>query len=206
MADFRGTFRDLAAAAAIVASAVGILTAAPASAQQLVYRFQDPSFGGNPFNAEHLMAIANIDRPAAPKEAVTPPLTEQQLIVQQIQSRLLSSLTSNLVSTITNAKPGQSGEFTLGDQIIRYTKTTTETRVTFINTVTGEQNEIVIPTTPTGSASATAQGTSAEQQILSSSANSLGVLAGISASGTNGVTNSAVSSQFSDLPAGPPPL
>lgn len=186
--------------------AMVFLVAAPASAQQLSHRFQDPSFGGNPFNADHLMAIANIDRPDKPQDPATPPLTEQQLIVQQIQSRLLSSLTTNLVSTIQNAKPGQSGEFTLGDQIIRYSRTATETRVTFINTITGEQSEIVIPANSTGlpGASVGGQSASAETQILSSSSASLGVLTGASSMGA--VPGSYAASQYSDLPAGPPPL
>lgn len=189
-------------------AATALFVAAPASAQQIVHRFQNPSFGGNPFNAEHLLAIANLDRPAAPKEPTTPPLTEQQLIVQQIQSRLLSSLSSNLVSTIQNAKPGQSGEFTLGDQIIRYTKSATETRVTFINTTTGEETEIVIPSGTTGSAlgGVGVQSASAEQQILGSSSTSLGVLAGMSGPRTGNAGAGAAGSQFSDLPAGPPPL
>lgn len=179
--------------------AVATGSAAPASAQDLVHTFINPSFGGNPFNSDHLLAIANIDRPAAPVAPTDPPLTEQDLIAQQLQSRLLSALTSDLVSTILNATPGQSGEFVLGTQRISYTRTTTETRVTFLNTVTGETTELVIPVSGSNSASLSAQGVSAEQALSATSNSVNGAL-------NAGSPTNSLSAAVTEIPLGAPPL
>lgn len=193
-----------ASALAIVgALAIGALPS-QATAQELVHTFIDPSFGGNPFNAEHLMAIANIHRPSEPKKPEEPPLTEQELIAQQIQSRLLSSLTSNLVFTIQNARPGDSGEFVLGDQIIRYVRTDTETRVTFVNTRTGETSEIVIPVT--AARAFAAQGASPEQIIASDLFGGGGSSGDMVTSIQAGQKPAGLSPSAAEIPAGPPPL
>jgi len=119
--------------------------AAQATAQELTQRFINPSFGGNPFNSDHLRGIAALDRPPSPSQSATSGLSEQQLLVRQIQSRLLSSLSSGLVEAITGASPGTSGEFIIGDQRITYERTLTEIRLTFFNETTGETTEIVLP-------------------------------------------------------------
>ncbi len=132
---------------AIVAVALAALAAAPsaAEAQELVHRFINPSFGGNPFYSEHLLGIANIHRPDAPEEPEDPVPTEEEQLVAQLQSSLNAQVQSQILDRIRNARPGQTGEFTLGEQRISFTRTATETRVTFVNTRTGERREIVIP-------------------------------------------------------------
>jgi len=133
----------LAAAAGVALAA--IVAAAPASAQELVHRFVSPGFGGNPFNADYLLNTANIHRPSEPEPPAEPAPSEEELIARQIQARFLSQLSSDISSAIQNAQPGDSGEFTLGDQIIRFTRTATETRITFVNGRTGTSSELVIP-------------------------------------------------------------
>lgn len=138
----------------IVAAGLLCMIAAPgtaAYAQELTHRFLNPAFGGNSFNYDHLMGTAQIHRPVAPTDA-TGRLTEQQLLVRQIQSRLLSSLSQGLIEAVTGAAPGTSGEFTIGDQVITYERTLTEIRLVFFNTTTGETTEIILPVinNPTG--------------------------------------------------------
>jgi curli production assembly/transport component CsgF len=124
-----------------------MLTAAPstAHAQELVHRFINPSFGGNPFYSDHLLGIANIHRPKEPKEPGEPVPTEEELLIRQLQSSLNSQAQSEILAAIRNARPGQSGDFTLGIQRISFTRTTTETRITFLNTETGATRQIVVP-------------------------------------------------------------
>ena len=134
----------------ILACAAGVLVlsgaaASGAQAQELTHKFINPAFGGNPFYSDHLLATANIDRPKAPKEPTPPAASEEELIARQIRGRFLSNLSFDVVDAINAAKPGESGEFVFGDQRINFTKTTTETRITFTNTRTGEVNNIVIP-------------------------------------------------------------
>lgn len=135
-------------------TAVSALAAAPAQAQDLVHHFIDPSFGGNPFYSDHLLAIANIDRPAQPTTPTTTP-TQEDLIAQQLQARLLSTLSGNILDSINNAKVGDTGNFALGNQTISFSKTATETTVTFTNTTTGEVNTVVIPADGASSSSTT---------------------------------------------------
>ena len=132
-----------------------VSAAAPsaAQAQELVHRFINPSFGGNPFYSEHLLGIANIHRPSAPEEPADPVPTEEEQLVAQLQSSLNAQVQSQILDRIRNARPGQTGEFTLGEQRVSFTRTATETRVTFVNTRTGETRLIVVPVANSGSTS-----------------------------------------------------
>lgn len=133
-------FKTCAVAAAAIAS-LGF-AASEARAQQLKHEFINPSFGGNPFYSDHLLGIATIHRPKEPQD---PPLTQDELLIRQIQSRLAGQVAADIETRIAQARPGETGEFVLGDQVVRFTRTTTETRVTFLNTRTGETSELVIP-------------------------------------------------------------
>lgn len=158
--------------AATAAFALAALAAVPsaAQAQELVHRFINPSFGGNPFYSEHLLGIANIHRPEQPEDEPRPLPTEEETLVNQLRSSLNAQVQSQILDRIRNARPGQSGNFTLGDQQISFTRTATETRVTFVDTKTGETRVIVIPvpganTGTLGAGTAVAAGRSPEQAL-----------------------------------------
>lgn len=119
---------------------------AGASAQEMVQTFKDPSFGGNPFYSDHLLTIAGYHRPSPPTVVTSP----EDLLASQLRAQLTSTLSTNILTTITTAKAGDSGNFTVGSQQISFTKTATETTVTFTNTKTGEVSTIVIPVVKTG--------------------------------------------------------
>lgn len=185
--------------AAVVAGGIAMASMVPsaAQAQELVHQFTNPSFGGNPFNSEHLRAIAELDRPEAPEDDAGTPSPEE-LLASQIRSQLTSGLSFTILQAIQNATPGQSREFILGDQKISFVRTTTETRVTFTNTRTGETSELVIPVNPgaTGSASAMSSMANGSAEQLLGAAGST-PLTGQSAA-NQGATNQSL------LP--PPPL
>lgn len=124
-----------------------LAVAAPASAQELKFEFNNPSFGGNPFNSDHLLGTATAQRPERKSDGAggNGQLTEAQLFARQIQSRLLSALSSSVVEAITGADPGTSGEFVVGDQRISYERTLTEIRLTIFDDSTGENTQIVVP-------------------------------------------------------------
>jgi curli production assembly/transport component CsgF len=166
-------------AGSMVAAMLACAAVSPAHGQDLVHQFTNPSFGGNPFNSAHLLGVAAINRPAAPETASQRfGLTEQQLLVRQIQSQLLSSLSQGLVTAITGANPGDSGSFVIGDQRITYSRTLTEIRLTFFNSTTGETTEIILPVinnTPAAAAAAMAAYTAPEALLTS---NGGGLVAG----------------------------
>ena len=157
-------------AAAAMALVVLVAGSSAAQAQELVHRFINPSFGGNPFYSEHLLGIANIHRPAQPTEPADPLPTEEEQLVAAIQSSLNSQNQSQILERIRNAQPGQTGNITLGDQQISFVRTATGTRVTFFNTKTGETRVIVVPVSGTntgtfGTGTAVAAGQSPEQAL-----------------------------------------
>lgn len=160
--------RDRAGMVAVVVAslATSAVTAGPAQAQDLVHRFIDPSFGGNPFYSDHLRAIAANDRPAAPTTPTTTP-TQEELIAQQLRAQLLSRLSGNILDQIQNAPVGGTGNFTVGTQQISFVRTATATTVTFTNPKTGEVNTVVIPAS-NASASASASASAASARIAAS--------------------------------------
>jgi len=131
--------------AAILFASAALVVSSPASAQELVHTFTNPSFGGNPFYSDHLIGIANIHRPDAPEEPQEDPPSEEELLAAQLRSQFLSQLTGEIRRRIQTAQPGDSGEFELGDQRISFVRTATETQITFLNTRTGETRRVVIP-------------------------------------------------------------
>ncbi len=135
--------------------------ATPVSAQELKFEFRNPSFGGNPFNSDHLLATATAQRPPQKSNGAngTGELTEAQLFARQIQSRLLSALSSSVVEAITGSDPGTSGEFTVGDQKISFERTLREIRLSIFDNSTGETTDIVVPVLTLNTANAAAAST-----------------------------------------------
>jgi curli production assembly/transport component CsgF len=152
-----------------IAALVGAVAAASAptaaQAQELTHRFINPSFGGNPFYSDHLLGIANIHRPDEPEEPAAPAPTEEELLARQLQARFLSQLSTSIRDQIENAQPGQSGAFDFGNQRISFTRSQTETRVTFVNTATGETRVIVIPVPGSGSSALAASAGTARAPV-----------------------------------------
>jgi curli production assembly/transport component CsgF len=171
------SFIRKAAAALVGAAFSSFLLVSEAGAQELTHRFINPSFGGNPFYSDHLLGTANIHRPDEPEEPEEPPISEEELLASNLRSRFLSQTQSQILDAIQNAQPGQSGEFTLGDQRISFTRTATETRVTFFNPRTNETRVVVIPVTSSGGSrfgfgapavSATGRASASAEQALGS--------------------------------------
>lgn len=161
---------------AVAVAAVSMASAA--SAQELKFQFINPSFGGNPFNSDHLLAIATAQRPERPasEDGTTGELTEAQLFARQIQSRLLSALSSSVVEAITGSSPGTTGEFTVGDQKISFERTLSEIKLTIFDNTTGENTVISVPvlnfTNNAAASAALSASTSAESSLMSSSSSS----------------------------------
>ncbi len=151
-------------------AAAALLASGTAQAQEITHRFINPSFGGNPFYSDHLLGIANIHRPEEPEEPGTPPVTEEELLARQLQARLLSQLSTEIQSRIANARPGDTGEFEFGNQRISFTRSATETRVTFVNTTTGESRLVIIPVPGTRASASASANASAEQALGATSA------------------------------------
>lgn len=121
------------------------LMSTAAASQDMVYEPVNPSFGGNPFNSAHLLGIANAQNdfkdPKA-KEAGS----QADIFARQLQSRLLSALSSQIVDAIFGENPQESGTIRFGGQTIEFVRGLEEVTLTITDDATGEVTTIVIPT------------------------------------------------------------
>ena len=142
-----------------------------ANAQDLVYQPVNPSFGGNPFNSAHLLAIANaqndFERPV--EEATSQ--DELDRFVRSLQSRLLSSLSTQVANAIFGEDAQDEGRIVFGDQTIEFVRTLDGIQLT-ITEADGSTTVITIPvfTTdfPEDDADADAEGSSGKTQTSQS--------------------------------------
>jgi len=125
--------------------AIFLALAAPISAQDLSYEPIDPSFGGNPFNSAHLLGVANAQNDYDdPDRAATN--SQADIFARQLQSRLLSALSSQIVDAIFGDNPQERGTISFGGQTINFVRGLTEITLTITDNATGEVTTIVIPT------------------------------------------------------------
>nr|WP_283254912.1 curli assembly protein CsgF [Marivita sp. GX14005] len=126
---------------------MGAILSGPVHAQDLVFQFTNPSFGGNTFASSHLLSLADIQNQHTEKEKSASRATSSQsdLFVRQLQSRLLSSLSSGLSEVITGAQPGDTDTIVIGDQQIFYERSLENIRVQITNLLDGSSTEIVLP-------------------------------------------------------------
>jgi len=111
-------------------TAVGALTAIPAgeaAAQDMVYRPKNPSFGGNPFNSDHLRALAEIQRQAERRRFDTDPIDD---FSDTLQRRLLSELARDITDAIFGENPQEEGTFTIEGLIVSFRRIGGQVEVT----------------------------------------------------------------------------
>ncbi|WP_238550554.1 curli assembly protein CsgF [Blastomonas sp. AAP53] len=119
--------------------------ASPALAQDIVYQPINPSFGGNPFNSNHLLGVANAQNDFT-NPASSSTNSQADIFARQLQSRLLSALSSQIVTAIFGDNPQESGTISFGGQTVNFIRSLTEVTITIINDDTGEETVIVVPT------------------------------------------------------------
>jgi curli production assembly/transport component CsgF len=124
---------------------VGML-AAPVMAQDLTYQPINPSFGGNPFNSSHLLGIANAQNDYKDPRATSSGGSQADIFARQLQSRLLSALSSQIVDAIFGENPQESGTISFGGQTIQFVRGLENVTLTISNDDSGETTTIVVPT------------------------------------------------------------
>ena len=136
----RRSFHSFALGAILLACA-----ATPAAAQDITYQPVDPSFGGNPFNSAHLLGIANAQNKYKDPSAKTSN-SQADIFARQLQSRLLSALSSQITDAIFGDNPQQHGTITFGGQTIVFDRGLEDVTLTITDDDTGEVTTIVVPT------------------------------------------------------------
>jgi len=121
-----------------------VVFAAPAAAQDVVYRPISPTFGGNPFNSNHVLGVANANNDTRDPRATTSN-SQADIFARQLQSRLLSALSSQIVDAIFGDNPQESGTISFGGQTIEFFRSLDEVTLIIRNDDTGEETRIVVP-------------------------------------------------------------
>ena len=111
----------------------------------LLYKPINPSFGGDSFNSNHLQGLAasqNQHKESSSSESQT--TTERFL--SMLQSRLYSSLASQVAEAIFGEDAQPNGTLLFDDQQITFTNDGTSIHLTVTDFSTGQVTNIVIPT------------------------------------------------------------
>lgn len=122
----------------------GVLLASPLAAQDIVYQPISPTFGGNPFNSNHVLGVANANNNTRDPRASTSN-SQADIFARQLQSRLLSSLSSQIVNAIFGDNPQESGTISFGGQTIEFFRSLSEVTIIIRDDSTGEETRIVVP-------------------------------------------------------------
>jgi curli production assembly/transport component CsgF len=121
-----------------------VLCSGGASAQDLVYTPINPTFGGNSFNSAHLLGIANAQNDYRDPNSTTGS-SQGDIFARQLQSRLLSAVSSQLVDAIFGENPQESGTISLGGQTIDFNRDLENVTITITDDATGEITTIIVP-------------------------------------------------------------
>lgn len=115
-----------------------------AIAQDIVYEPVNPSFGGNPFNSNHLLGVANAQNDYRDPRTSSNS-SQADIFARQLQSRLLSALSSQIIDAIFGDNPQESGTISFGGQTIKFFRSLDSVTITITNDETGEETVIVVP-------------------------------------------------------------
>lgn len=126
------------------AAAAGLSFAFNAQAQDLVHEPISPTFGGNPFNSNHILGTATAQNDYRDPRAASSS-SQADIFARQLQSRLLSSLSSQIVDAIFGDNPQESGTISFGGQTIEFFRSLDSVTLTIRNDETGEETKIVVP-------------------------------------------------------------
>ena len=120
------------------------LCASPLAAQDVVYEPISPTFGGNPFNSQHVLGVANANNDFRDPRASSSN-SQADIFARQLQSRLLSALSSQIVDAIFGENPQESGTISFGGQTIEFSRSLEEVTILIRDDATGEETRIVVP-------------------------------------------------------------
>ncbi|KQN30299.1 hypothetical protein ASF00_05870 [Sphingomonas sp. Leaf34] len=135
----------------VAATSILGLSALPvsATASELVYTPINPSFGGNPFNSAHLLGVATAQSKYKDPTALNSSDPASQFL-RTLQSRLLSSLATQITDVIFGDNAQQSGLIRFGDQEISFVRGIDSVTLTITNNADGSVTVIVVPLLDSG--------------------------------------------------------
>lgn len=113
-----------------------------AESSEITFKPINPSFGGNPFNDGHLLATANVQNKFQARREERD-LSEQ--FVRSLQSRLFSSLATQVQEAIFGDDPQDNGTFIVGDQQVSFVRGLEVITLEISNLADGSSTVIEVP-------------------------------------------------------------
>jgi curli production assembly/transport component CsgF len=117
----------------------------PASAD-LLYKPINPSFGGDSFNSNHLQGLAASQNQFKESSSSSSTQTTSERFLSMLESRLYSSLASQVADAIFGENAQPNGTIVFDDQQISFVNDGTSIHLTVTDFSTGQVTNIVIPT------------------------------------------------------------
>jgi curli production assembly/transport component CsgF len=124
-----------------------ILTCSPLLAADIVYTPINPSFGGHYLNSNHLQSLATSQKQF--KENSSSSRSSSERFLSMLESRLYSSLASQVANAIFGEDAQPNGTIVFDDQQISFVNTGTEIQLSVTDFANGQVTNIVIPTLTT---------------------------------------------------------
>ncbi len=113
-------------------------------AQDLVYQPISPTFGGNPFNSNHILGTAGAQNDTTDPNSASNS-SQSSIFARQLESRLLSALSSQIVDAIFGENPQEQGTISFGGQTIEFFRSLDDVTLIIRNDDSSEETRIVIP-------------------------------------------------------------
>lgn len=138
------------AAASLAILLVGLGSAPPLLAGELVYRPVSPGFGGSPFNTDYVFGTAERAKsdPNSDDDRNRFGATRRSNLenfTQTLQARLLGQISDDIVTAIFGENAREEGRFTVADTVVEFKRLGDMINLVITDTLTGESTTIDVP-------------------------------------------------------------
>jgi curli production assembly/transport component CsgF len=115
------------------------------NAQALVYKPANPAFGGDTFNYQWLLSSAEAQNTQKDKTITTTKQTDLEKFKANLNSQLLSQISSSLYKQQFGTDGIKEGSYTFGTYSVDVYPSSDGLTLNILDTNTGEQTQVIIP-------------------------------------------------------------
>ena len=115
------------------------------NAQALVYKPINPAFGGDTFNYQWLLSSAEAQNKQKDKTAQMTQQTDLERFKANLNSQLLSQISSSLYKQQFGTDGIKQGSYTFGSYSVDVYPSADGLTLNILDTTTGEQTQVIIP-------------------------------------------------------------
>jgi curli production assembly/transport component CsgF len=126
----------------ILALAISTAIASSASADEIRFKFNNPAFGGNPFNGPYLLSNAQVQRQFKDPESNKSPTEE---FSENIMRSLLSQISREISDQIVGENAKDSGHIEVESTMIDFRREGDNVKIDVFDALTGDNTTIKVP-------------------------------------------------------------